>query len=96
MARVIRLVPLESSLPVTNLRTMEEQVDEALSPQRMIATLSALFGILATVLAAMGLPLDIAGGFVRISFGPDTGEADVDRFLAEWRRISERAAQRAA
>jgi cysteine desulfurase len=48
------------------------------------------------VLAAMGVPQDVANGFLRISFGPDTSEADVDRFLAEWRRISERAAQRAA
>ena len=48
------------------------------------------------VLAAMGVPQDIANGFLRISFGPDTGEDDVERFLAEWRRISERAAQRAA
>jgi cysteine desulfurase len=48
------------------------------------------------VLAAMGVPDDVAGGFLRISFGPDTSDADVDRFLAEWRRISERAAQRAA
>jgi len=46
---------LDASLPVANLRTMEEQVDEALSAQRMIATLSAFFGILATVLAAIGL-----------------------------------------
>src|SRR3954451_3840789 len=43
------------------------------------------------VLAAMGVPDDVAGGFLRISFGPDTSDADVDRFLAEWRRISERA-----
>jgi len=48
------------------------------------------------VLAAMGVPQDIAGGFVRISFGPETSEADVDRFLAEWRRIAERMQQRAA
>jgi cysteine desulfurase len=48
------------------------------------------------VLAAMGIPQDIANGYLRISFGPDTSEADVDRFLAEWRRISGRAAQRAA
>jgi len=46
---------LDPTLPVTNLRTMEEQVDEALSPQRMMALLSAFFGILATVLAAVGL-----------------------------------------
>jgi cysteine desulfurase len=48
------------------------------------------------VLAAMGVPQDIANGFLRVSFGPSTSEADVDRFLAEWRRIASRAAQRAA
>jgi cysteine desulfurase len=48
------------------------------------------------VLAAMGVPQDIAGGFIRISFGPETSEADVDRFLSEWRRIAERTQQRAA
>jgi cysteine desulfurase len=48
------------------------------------------------VLAAMGLPDDIAGGFIRLSFGSQTNEADVDRFLAEWRRIAERASAQAA
>jgi cysteine desulfurase len=48
------------------------------------------------VLAAMNVPADIASGFLRISFGPDTSEADVDRFLAEWRRIAERKSARAA
>lgn len=48
------------------------------------------------VLAAMAVPQDVAKGFVRVSFGPDTSKADIDRFLAEWRRISDRAAQRAA
>ena len=48
------------------------------------------------VLADMGVPRDVAKGFLRISFGPETGEADIERFLAEWRRISQRAAQRAA
>ena len=42
------------------------------------------------VLAAMGVSPEIAGGFLRISFGPSTNEADVDAFLAEWRRIAER------
>src|SRR5689334_20789768 len=42
------------------------------------------------VMAAMSVPSHIAGSFLRISFGPDTSEADVDRFLAEWRRIAER------
>jgi len=49
------MASVDSSLPVTRLRTMEEQVDENLSAQRMIASLSAFFGVLATVLAAIGL-----------------------------------------
>ena len=48
------------------------------------------------VLAAMGVPPEVADGFLRISFGPRTSEADVDRFLAEWRRIAERSSAKAA
>jgi cysteine desulfurase len=48
------------------------------------------------VLEAMGLPAEIASCFVRVSFGPDTTEANVDRFVEEWRRIHIRAASRAA
>ena len=48
------------------------------------------------VLEAMGLPAEIASCFIRVSFGPNTAEVDVDRFLAEWRRIHDRAASRAA
>jgi len=48
------------------------------------------------VLEAMGLPTEVGSCFIRISFGPQTHEADVDRFLGEWRRIYERAASRAA
>ncbi|NUR11725.1 MAG: aminotransferase, partial [Bradyrhizobium sp.] len=48
------------------------------------------------VLAAMGVPPDVADGFLRISFGPTTSEADVERFLAEWRRIAERSPAKAA
>ena len=48
------------------------------------------------VLAAMQVPDDIASGFIRVSFGPTTSEADVDRFLEEWRRIAEEAGQKAA
>lgn len=48
------------------------------------------------VLTAMGVPPEIADGVLRISFGPYTSEAEVDRFLAEWRRVRDRAAARAA
>lgn len=48
------------------------------------------------VLQAMGLPVEIAESTIRVSFGPSTSEADVERFLGEWRRIAARATARAA
>jgi cysteine desulfurase len=48
------------------------------------------------VLAAMGVPAGVAAGYLRISFGPQTSDAHIDRFLAEWRRIAERNETRAA
>jgi cysteine desulfurase len=47
------------------------------------------------VLAAMRIQGEVAEGFLRISFGPSTREADIDSFLAEWRRIVGRATARA-
>jgi predicted permease len=46
---------LDPAIPVNGIRTMDDQIDQSLSPQRMIAGLSAFFGILATLLAAIGL-----------------------------------------
>jgi cysteine desulfurase len=43
------------------------------------------------VLSAMNVQPEVAGSFLRISFGPETSEADVDRFLGEWQRIAARA-----
>jgi cysteine desulfurase len=43
-----------------------------------------------SVLAAMGVAPDVAGGFLRISFGPHTSDAEVDAFLAEWQRVARR------
>jgi cysteine desulfurase len=48
------------------------------------------------VLAAMGVPEDVASAVIRVSFGPSTSEADIDRFVAEWRRIAARARAQAA
>jgi len=48
------------------------------------------------VLAAMGVAPEIAASVVRVSFGPRTSDADVERFVTEWRRIAERASVRAA
>jgi cysteine desulfurase len=43
------------------------------------------------VLRAMQVEPEIASGFLRISFGPSTSEADVDAFIGEWQRIASRA-----
>ncbi len=43
------------------------------------------------VLAAMGVPREIAASVIRVSFGPSTSRDEVDRFLAEWRKIGNRA-----
>jgi cysteine desulfurase len=48
------------------------------------------------VLAAMGLPAEISECVIRVSFGPDTSQADIGRFTREWRRISGNAKARAA
>jgi predicted permease len=46
---------LDSSMPVYDMKTLARQLDETLSTERLIAVLSAAFGLLATVLAALGL-----------------------------------------
>jgi predicted permease len=45
----------DPNVPVYAMRTMEEQVDLALLTERLVATLSAVFGLLATLLAVIGL-----------------------------------------
>jgi predicted permease len=46
---------LDPNLPIFDLKTMEAQVDESLFLERLVASLSLIFGALATVLAAVGL-----------------------------------------
>ncbi|MFL6734303.1 MAG: cysteine desulfurase family protein [Sphingomicrobium sp.] len=48
------------------------------------------------VLQAMGLPDDVVESTIRASFGPDTTENEIARFVAEWSRIASRASGRAA
>ena len=43
------------------------------------------------VLTAMGYLEDQAGEVVRVSFGPETDKADIDRFVTVWRAIATRA-----
>jgi len=46
---------LNSNLPVYQMKTEEKQRDDSLSVERLSATLSSAFGVLATVLAAIGI-----------------------------------------
>ena len=46
---------VDPALPVTELKTMRAQIRESLFVDRMVAALSAAFGVLATLLAALGL-----------------------------------------
>jgi predicted permease len=46
---------LDSAMPVYEMKTLESQLDETLLTDRLIAMLSAGFGLLATVLASIGL-----------------------------------------
>jgi predicted permease len=46
---------LDANLPIFNVKTMQRVVDEDLFGERMVAALSASFGALAALLAAMGI-----------------------------------------
>ena len=46
---------LDSNIPMYNPRTMDAQLDQSLLNDRLVATLSAAFGVLATLLAVIGL-----------------------------------------
>ena len=48
------------------------------------------------VLAAMGVPEEVAASVIRVSFGPSTTENDLARFLGEWRKMAGRARAKAA
>jgi predicted permease len=46
---------IDSKLALSNLQTEEQQIDNSLSNERLIAMLSSSFGVIAVLLAAMGL-----------------------------------------
>jgi predicted permease len=46
---------VDTNVPVFGMRTLEQQMDISLVTERMLATLSSAFGLLATLLAALGL-----------------------------------------
>ena len=50
-----RLQVLDPNIPIYGMRTTEEQIDLSLRNERLIASLSSVFGLLATLLAVIGL-----------------------------------------
>jgi putative ABC transport system permease protein len=46
---------LDENLPVSGMRSLDSQVSRSLSNERLMATMSAVFGVLATALAIVGL-----------------------------------------
>jgi predicted permease len=46
---------LDKDLPVFNVKTMSQAIDDSLAKERLLATLSGLFGVLALILASVGL-----------------------------------------
>ena len=46
---------MDPNLPMTSVKTLERQMEESLITERLIATLSSVFGVLATLLAVLGL-----------------------------------------
>jgi predicted permease len=46
---------VDDSVPMYDLRTLDDQIDLSLLTERLLATLSSIFGGLATLLAALGL-----------------------------------------
>jgi ABC-type antimicrobial peptide transport system permease subunit len=46
---------LDSNLPLYRIKTLETQVENSLVTERLVASLSSAFGLLATLLAAIGL-----------------------------------------
>ena len=56
---------LDKTLPVYDLKTQDEQVDQTLFQERLFAKLSSLFGLLATLLACVGLYAVLSYAVVR-------------------------------
>src|SRR5437899_4509264 len=49
------LAEVDPNLTITSVRTMQQQVDLSFDQERAVASLAGLFGIVALILAAVGL-----------------------------------------
>jgi predicted permease len=46
---------IDRNVPIYNVKTLEQQIDESISTDRLLATLSTFFSLLAALMAAIGL-----------------------------------------
>ena len=46
---------LDSGLPIVDLRSFDQQIDRQVAPDRLVASLAGIFGVLAALLAAIGI-----------------------------------------
>jgi predicted permease len=78
---------IDKDLPVFDVRTQEEQIDATLSQQRLFATLTSAFGLLALVLASVGIYGIISGsvasriGEIGVRMALGAGRAQVLRMI---------------
>src|SRR5579862_248184 len=72
---------VDANVPIYNLRTLEAQLDESLSQERLVATLSSWFGGFAILLASIGLY-----GVLAYSVTPPTTEIGIRMALGAERR----------
>lgn len=98
VARGVERLPTIASYRMPGMAASAQLIQFDLAGIAVSAGSACSSGTLRTshVLSAMGWSDAEAGEVVRVSFGPDTGRADIYRFVENWRRMAKEARMRAA